>query len=46
MTAIASLADRKPDYDSEATITKGNYGIVSDTLRREYRVAQVGCIIA
>lgn len=46
VTAIASLADRKLDYDSEATITKGNYGIVSDTLRREYRVAQVGCIIA
>jgi len=42
--ALASVPDRKPDYESEATITKRNYGIVSDTLRREFRVAQVGCI--
>lgn len=44
--AIANLSDRKPDYEAEATVTKRNYGIVSDTLRREYRVAQVGCIIS
>ncbi len=35
---------RRPDFESEATITKRNYGIVADTLRREYRIAQVGCI--
>ena len=42
--ALANVPDRKADFESEATITKRNYGIVSDTLRREYRVAQVGCI--
>jgi len=41
---LANASQRKPDYDAEATITKRNYGIVADTLRREYRVAQVGCI--
>ncbi len=41
---LASTTDRKPDYEAEATLTKRNYGIVSDSLRREYRVAQVGCI--
>lgn len=41
---LANASPRKPDYDAEATITKRNYGIVADTLRREYRVAQVGCI--
>ena len=44
VTALAVQAGNKPDFESEATITKRNYGIVSDTLRREYRVAQVGCI--
>ena len=42
--ALASVPDRKADFESEETLTKRNYGIVSDTLRREYRVAQVGCI--
>ena len=42
--AIANPPERTPDYESEATVTKRNYGIVADTLRREYRVAQVGCI--
>ncbi len=41
---MASQIARAPDSDTEDTITKHNYGIVSDTLRREYRVAQVGCI--
>jgi serine protease Do len=44
LAKLASAAAVKPDFDSEAVITKANYGIVSDTLRREYRVAQVGCI--
>lgn len=44
VVALANVPDRKADFESEATITKRNYGIVSDTLRREYRVAQVGCI--
>ena len=44
MLALANVPDRKADFESEAVITKRNYGIVSDTLRREYRVAQVGCI--
>jgi hypothetical protein len=46
VSAIASTVERKPDFDAENTLTKRNYGIVSDTLRREYRVAQVGCIIS
>lgn len=41
---MANATSRKPDFEAEATITKRNYGIVADTLRREYRVAQVGCI--
>jgi len=44
LIAIGNPPDRKDDFDSEATVTKRNYGIVSDSLRREYRVAQVGCI--
>ncbi|ESQ75952.1 hypothetical protein [Asticcacaulis sp. AC402] len=44
LAKVASTAAIKPDFDNEAVITKANYGIVSDTLRREYRVAQVGCI--
>ncbi|ESQ90340.1 peptidase [Asticcacaulis sp. AC460] len=44
LSKLASTTGMKPDFDSEAVITKANYGIVSDTLRREYRVAQVGCI--
>lgn len=42
--ALASGSHARPDFDAEAVITKRNYGIVSDSLRREYRVAQVGCI--
>ena len=42
--ALAGTAQGKPDFESEAVITKTNYGIVADTLRREYRVVQVGCI--
>ncbi|MDI7776171.1 peptidase [Asticcacaulis sp. EMRT-3] len=42
--AIGNPPDRVPDYESEAIVTKNNYGIIADTLRREYRVAQVGCI--
>ncbi len=41
---LAKATGHKDDFESEATVTKRNYGIVSDTLRREYRVAQVGCI--
>ncbi|EGF92945.1 hypothetical protein ABI_13840 [Asticcacaulis biprosthecium C19] len=44
LAKLTSVTAMKPDFDSEAVITKANYGIVSDTLRREYRVAQVGCI--
>ncbi len=44
LIAIANPPERKPDFESDATVTKRNYGIVSDSLRREYRVAQVGCI--
>lgn len=41
---LAKTTAMKPDFDSEAVMTKTNYGIVSDSLRREYRVTQVGCI--
>ena len=44
VAAMAAQAGAKPDFEAEQTMTKRNYGIVSDTLRREYRVAQVGCI--
>ena len=44
VAAMAQVPDRKPDYEANPIITKRNYGIVSDTLRREYRIAQVGCI--
>jgi len=44
LLALGNSPDRRPDFESEATVTKRNYGIVADTLRREYRVAQVGCI--
>ncbi len=42
--ALANPASRRPDYDREEVITRRNYGTVSDTFRREYRVAQVGCL--
>lgn len=38
--------ETQPDFGSEAVMTRTNYGIVSDTLRREYRIAQVGCIMS
>ncbi len=44
VAALLAQSGAKPDMESEPTLTKHNYGIVSDTLRREYRVAQVGCI--
>jgi hypothetical protein len=43
LTALTGSA-RQPDFENEATVTKRNYGIVADTLRREYRIAQVGCV--
>lgn len=42
--AIGNPPERRPDFESEATVTKRNYGIIADTLRREFRIAQVGCI--
>lgn len=44
LAQIANPADRKPDFEPEDTITRRNYGIVSDTLRRQYRVMQLACI--
>ncbi|MEI9906364.1 MAG: hypothetical protein WDN06_22490 [Asticcacaulis sp.] len=44
VATMATAAGSKPDFEAEEIMTKHNYGIVSDTLRREYRVAQVGCI--
>ncbi len=41
---LAATSERKPDFEAGDTLTKRNYGIGADTLRREYRVAQVGCI--
>ncbi len=41
---LVATAPRTPDFEAGDTLTKRNYGIVADTLRREYRVAQVGCI--
>ncbi|MGZ3298100.1 MAG: peptidase [Asticcacaulis sp.] len=44
LARLASTAPRTPDFENSNTLTKTNYGIVADTLRREYRVAEVGCI--
>ncbi len=44
LLTMGNQPDRRPDFENEAIVTKRNYGIVADTLRREYRVAQVGCI--
>lgn len=44
VAAIANTPSRKYDFGYEDLLTRRNYGVVSDTLRREYRVAQVGCI--
>ena len=41
---LAATTPHAPDYEASDTLTKHNYGIVADTLRREYRVGQVGCI--
>ena len=41
---LSATAPHTPDFEAGDTLTKRNYGIVADTLRREYRVAQVGCI--
>lgn len=44
LAKLVAATPRAPDYEGSDTLTKRNYGIVADTLRREYRVAQVGCI--
>ncbi len=44
LVSLTGQAQRQPDFENEATVTKRNYGIVADTLRREYRIAQVGCV--
>ena len=44
LAKLSATAQRRPDFEASDTLTKHNYGIVADTLRREYRVAQVGCI--
>lgn len=44
LNEIGSTPARTYDYEHEDLLTRRNYGIVSDTLRRDYRVAQVGCI--
>lgn len=44
VAAIANTPSRTYDFEHEDILTRRNYGVVSDTLRREYRVAQVGCI--
>lgn len=44
LTALTGSTNRQPDFENEATLTKRNYGIVADTFRREYRIAQVGCV--
>ena len=41
---LAATSPHTPDFEAGDTLTKRNYGIVADTLRREYRVAEVGCI--
>jgi serine protease Do len=45
LAKIANPADRRPDFEQEDTITRRNYGIVSDTLRRQYRVMQIACLM-
>lgn len=44
LTALVSTADKPQEAGAENLLTRRNYGTVSDTLRREYRVVQVGCI--
>ena len=45
LSRIANPSDRRPDFEQEDTITKRNYGIISDTLRRQYRVMQIACLM-
>lgn len=44
LSKIASLTAYQPDMSIHLNITKHNYGIMSDTFRRDYQVVQVGCI--
>jgi serine protease Do len=44
VSKMANTPSRKYDNGREDLLTRRNYGVVSDTLRREYRVVQVGCI--
>jgi len=44
LNKIGQTPTRAYDFEHEDLLTRRNYGIVSDTLRRDYRVAQVGCI--
>lgn len=44
LAKIGNTPSRTYDFEHEDLLTRRNYGIVSDTLRRDYRVAQVGCI--
>jgi serine protease Do len=46
LSRIARPHDRQPDFEREDILTRKNYGIVSDTLRRQYRVVQVACLDA
>jgi serine protease Do len=41
---IARPPERRDDFEHEDTFTRKNYGIVSDTVRRQYRVMQVACL--
>jgi hypothetical protein len=44
LNKIAQQTAYQPDMSVHMNITKRNYGIMSDSFRREYQVAQVGCI--
>lgn len=42
---MAKQSHYKPDHSAHFNMTRHNYGVMADQFRREYRVAQVGCIL-
>jgi hypothetical protein len=44
LVSILEQADYRPGADIKLNLTKRNYANIADSLRREYRIAQVGCI--
>jgi len=44
LVSVLNEADYRPASDVKLNLTKRNYANMADSFRREYRIAQVGCV--